>query len=92
MTRSELVALTAQQTKLPVAEVTTVVDTMLDGIMEALSSGDKVTLSGFGRFEMRKRAPKTYVNPRTKETRKLEPTHTPGFRPSGVMKQRISGK
>ena len=92
MTRSELIAQTARQAQLPVAEVTAVVDTLLEGIMAALAAGDKVTLSGFGRFEMRERAPKTYINPRTKEVRKLEGACTPGFKPSGVMKQRTTEK
>ncbi|MEG1744908.1 MAG: HU family DNA-binding protein, partial [Ruthenibacterium sp.] len=90
--RSELIAHTARETQLPVAQVTAVVNTMFDSIIEALAADEKVTLSGFGRFEMRDRAPKTYVNPRTKEVRRLKEARTPGFKPSGVMKQRTGGR
>ncbi len=92
MTRSEMITHVAKSTRLPVSDVDSVIDTMLDSIMQTLATGEKVTLSGFGRFEMRERAPKTYVNPRTKEVRTLEQAITPGFKPSGIMKQRTSSK
>ncbi len=92
MTKSELISYVSKTTQLPAADVDSVICTTLDSIMNKLSSGEKVTLSGFGRFEMRERAPKTYVNPRTKEVRTLEQGQTPGFKPSGIMKKRTVKK
>ena len=57
----------------------------------ALKSGDKVTIAGFGRFEMRERQTKNFTNPKTKVTSKLEPTAIPGFKASGRLKEKVSG-
>ena len=53
-------------------------------------SGDKVTIAGFGRFEMRERQTKNFTNPKTKVTSKLEPTAIPGFKASGRLKEKVS--
>ncbi len=92
MTKSELIAHVTKVTQLPASEVNTVICTTLDSIIGKLAEGEKVTISGFGRFEMRRREPKTYVNPRTKEVRTIEQVYTPGFKPSGIMKKRTCRK
>jgi len=85
-----LIAKIARQTGLPVAQVETVLTTMVDDIIESLQQGEKVTIAGFGRFEMRDRKTKAYTNPKTKVSSRLEPTSIPGFKASGLMKQRIA--
>ncbi len=92
MTRSQLIAKVARQTDMPAAQVETVISTMIDDIIESLQSGEKVTIAGFGRFEMRDRKTKAYTNPKTKVPSRLEPTSIPGFKASGLMKQRIQNK
>ena len=92
MTRSQLIAKIARQTGLPVSQVENVVTTMVDDIIDSLQQGDKVTIAGFGRFEMRDRKTKAYTNPKTKVSSQLRPTSIPGFKASGLMKQRIGGK
>ena len=49
----------------PDAEV--VVQTVLDSIVEALNSGEKVELRGFGSFRHRHRSPRRGRNPKTGE-------------------------
>ena len=51
--------------------------------------GDKVTIAGFGRFEMRERQTKNFTNPKTKVTSQLEPTAIPGFKASGRLKEKV---
>ncbi len=89
MTRSQLIAKVARQTGLPVAQVENVISTMIDDVIESLQHGEKVTIAGFGRFEMRDRKTKAYTNPKTKVSSRLAPTSIPGFKASGLMKQRI---
>ena len=90
MTRSQLISKVARQTGLPVAQVENVLTTMIDDIVECLQQDEKVTIAGFGRFEMRDRKTKAYTNPKTKVSSQLEPTSIPGFKASGLMKQRIA--
>lgn len=92
MTRSQLITKIARQTGLPASQVESVLDTMVDNIIESLHNGDKVTIAGFGRFEMRDRKKKAYTNPKTKVSSELAPTSIPGFKASGLMKDRIAGR
>ena len=89
MTRSQLIVKVARQTGLPAAQVENVLDTIVDDVVEALQNNEKVTIAGFGRFEMRERKTKAYTNPKTKEASQLEPTSIPGFKASGLLKQRV---
>ena len=56
---------------------------MFDQIADCLRADEKVTIAGFGRFEMRPRKPKAYTNPKTKVSSQLESTSIPGFKASG---------
>ena len=86
MTRSQLITKVANDTNMTSAEV----EKVMDGtIGDVLKSGDKVTIAGFGRFEMRERQTKNFTNPKTKVTSKLEPTAIPGFKASGRLKEKV---
>ncbi len=90
MTRSQLISKVARQTGLPAAQVENVLSVIVDDIIECLQQDEKVTIAGFGRFEMRDRKTKAYTNPKTKVSSQLNPTSIPGFKASGLMKQRIA--
>ena len=92
MTRSQLITKIARQTGVQAIQVESIMDTLVDNIIEELRQGEKVTIAGFGRFEMRNRKTKAYTNPKTKEASQLEPTSIPGFKASGLMKQKIGSK
>ena len=85
MTRSQLITKVANDTNMTAAEVEKVMDGIFGTIGDVLKSGDKVTIAGFGRFEMRERQTKNKV------TSKLEPTAIPGFKASGRLKEKVSG-
>jgi len=66
MTRSELIKkISAQNTLLTEDQVTIIVTTLIDIIKEALASGDKVEIRGFGSFRPRTRKSRIGRNPRT---------------------------
>ena len=50
------------------------VDAVLETISEALKRGEKVSLVGFGNFEVRERSARTGRNPQTGETIHIEAT------------------
>ena len=92
MTRSQLITKVANDTNMTAAEVEKVMDGIFGTIGDVLKNGDKVTIAGFGRFEMRERQTKNFTNPKTKVTSKLEPTAIPGFKASGRLKEKVSGR
>ena len=86
MTRSQMIETVARKTGFPESQVETTMDAMFDQIAECLRADEKVTIAGFGRFEMRPRKPKAYTNPKTKVSSRLESTSIPGFKASGRFK------
>ena len=96
MTRSQMIETVARKTGFPESQVEMTMDqvemtmdAMFDQIAECLRSDEKVTIAGFGRFEMRPRKPKAYTNPKTKVSSRLESTSIPGFKASGRFKQKL---
>ena len=89
MTRSQMIETAARKTGFPESQVEMTMDAMFDQIAECLRSDEKVTIAGFGRFEMRPRKPKAYTNPKTKVSSRLESTSIPGFKASGRFKQKL---
>jgi integration host factor beta subunit len=45
-----------------------IVDTVFDGIKEALSKGEKIEIRGFGNFRLKQRRPRKARNPKTGES------------------------
>ena len=89
MTKSELITVVSAKSDYTQEQVRAIVDCMLDEIVHRLARGEEVTISGFGRFEMRKRREKHFVNPKTKDVQLLAVSETPGFKASGKLKQKI---
>ena len=83
MTRSQMIETVARKTGFTEAQVETTMDALFDQIADCLRADEKVTIAGFGRFEMRPRKPKTKVSSR------LESTSIPGFKASGRFKQKL---
>ena len=90
MTGSQRMTKVANETSRACSEVEKVMDGIFGTIGDVLKSGDKVTIAGFGRFEMRERQTKNFTNPKTKVTSKLEPTAIPGFKASGRLKDKVA--
>ena len=85
MTRSQLITKVANDTGLSAGAVEKVMDGIFGTIGDVLRSGEKVTIAGFGRFEMRERQTKNFTNPTTKVTSQPQPTAIPGFQASGRL-------
>ena len=59
MTKNELVEAIASKTELTKTDVDKVITSFADVITDALVKGDKVSLKGFGNFEVRDRSART---------------------------------
>ena len=90
MTRSQLITKVANESGLSAAQVEKVMDGIFGTIGDVLRDGEKVTIAGFGRFEMRERQTKNFTNPKTKVTSQLKPTAIPGFKASGRLKEKVA--
>ncbi|MEA1940696.1 MAG: integration host factor subunit beta [Pseudomonadota bacterium] len=70
-------------------DVERVVNTILDGITDALARGDRVELRGFGAFSVRRRPARVGRNPRTGESVAVKEKHVPFFKTGKELRERV---
>ena len=92
MNKSELVEAVAASTGGSKADAARNVEAVLDTITTSLKKGDRVALTGFGTFEVRKRSARTARNPQTGETIKVKASKVPAFKAGAGLKGAVSGK
>jgi DNA-binding protein HU-beta len=69
---------------------TAALDAVLSEIQNAVTKGDKVSITGFGVFEKRVRAARTARNPRTGEAVKVKKTSVPAFRAGASFREMVA--
>src|SRR5699024_3874486 len=67
MTKADLTAQVAANTDMTKKDADKAVNAVFEALSRALANGEKVTISGFGTFEVRERAERQGINPRTQE-------------------------
>ena len=77
MTKTELVKAIAAKAELTNAQSAKALDAFIDAVTAALKAGDKVSLVGFGSFEVKNVPAKEGVNPFTKEKIKIAASKKP---------------
>ncbi|MDE6538697.1 MAG: HU family DNA-binding protein, partial [Ruminococcus sp.] len=69
---------------------TAVINATFAVIKETLEKGEKISVNGFGTFEIRERGEKTCINPKTKEKMVCPPCKSPTFRAGRDLKRTIN--
>ena len=91
MTKSELIESIARNQKhLPAKDVELAVKHILELMSEALASGERIEIRGFGSFSLHYRAPRIGRNPRTGESVALEGKYVPHFKPGKELRDRVN--
>ena len=90
MTKVELIAAVANEANLTKKDAEAAVNSTLNAITNALKEGDKVTLVGFGTFEVKERAARTGRNPRTKEEIEIPASKLPVFKAGKALKDAVA--
>lgn len=90
MKKSDIVDAMAKKTHMTKKDMEAALTAFLETVEEALKDGEKVTITGFGTFEVRERAERLGRNPRTKETMMIPPSKTPAFKPGKGLKEKIN--
>ena len=89
MQKTDFIKAVAEQTGISQKETKQVIDAALKVIEDALKRGEKVTLTGFGTFEVRQRQDREGVNPQTRTKINIPATKTPGFSASSTLKDAV---
>ena len=90
MNKAELINSVAATAEVSKKEAKAVITATLASITEALQNDDKVQLVGFGSFEVKKRAARTGLNPRTKETIEIPASAVPTFKAGKALKDAVA--
>lgn len=90
MTKADLVDAIAAGADIPKAKADAALRAALDAITGSLKSGNSVQLTGFGTFDVRKRAARTGRNPATGETINIKASKVPAFKPGKQLKDAVN--
>jgi len=90
VTKSDLVNVIAGKVKISKTAALEAVDALLESIAGALKKGDKVTLVGFGTFDVAKRAAREGVNPQTRQKIKIKASKAPRFKAGKALKDAVN--
>ncbi len=91
MIKSELVQKIADNNPhLYQRDVENIVNAILDEITEALASGNRVELRGFGAFSVKNRPARVGRNPRTGEKVEVEEKWVPFFKTGKELRERLN--
>ncbi|MCL1832850.1 MAG: HU family DNA-binding protein [Oscillospiraceae bacterium] len=90
MTKAELITMVAEKSGSTKKDAEVALNAVLDSLTDALSQGKKVQLVGFGTFEVRERAAREGVNPRTKEKIQIAAAKVPAFKAGRALKEAVA--
>ena len=91
VTKSELIdVLAKQQSHLALKDVELAVKCIIEQMNQALSSGERIEIRGFGSFSLRMRPPRIGRNPKTGESVALAKKYVPHFKPGKELRDRVN--
>ena len=90
MTKTELIAMTAEKTGMTKKDAEKAVAAVLDSIAAELTAGNRVQLAGFGIFETKTRQARTGRNPKTKEAIEIPASTSVAFKASKTLKDAVA--
>jgi integration host factor subunit beta len=90
MTKAGLVEEVARTVQVTKKQAETIVNLVLDSIVDSLRQGEKIELRGFGSFRIRNRKSRLGRNPKTGEKVEVPPKRIPYFKPGKELKELIN--
>lgn len=89
MTKADLVAQVGKKAGLTARAAKDSVNTVFSSITQAIKRGEKVVVTGFGTFMVRRRAARKGRNPQTGAVIQIPATKTPGFTAGKSLKRMV---
>lgn len=90
MTKGELVSQIASEAEISKAAAEKALKAVTDGVTGALKKGDKVSLVGFGTFDISKRAARKGRNPQTGAEIQIKASNVPRFKAGKSLKDAVN--
>jgi integration host factor beta subunit len=90
MTKTELIDRLASKLAMSKADAENTLNLILDDIVAALKTGDRVNISGFGTFSVSERQARTGRNPKTGESIQIAASRSARFKPGKQLKDSLN--
>jgi integration host factor subunit beta len=90
MTKADLVEKVTALGDLTRRDSEVIVETIFESVIQALHTGDKIEIRGFGSFRIRQRKPRIGRNPKTGERVDVPAKKVPYFKPSKELRDLVN--
>ena len=90
MTKTELIGVVAEKTEFTKKNAEIAVNAIISAITESLANGEKVSLVGFGTFEVRDIKEKQVKNPQTGKMMTAPASKAPAFKAGQALKTAVN--
>jgi len=91
MNKADLVGAVAEKAGMTKKDAEQAITATFDAITDALKSGEKIQMVGFGTFEVKDRAERIGRNPKTKEEIIIAASKSPSFKAGKSLKEAVNG-
>jgi len=90
MNKSDLTKALSREMDLPIRKAEEIVDMVFDTMSNALITGDRIEVRGFGSFTVRQYEGYTGRNPKTRETAFVEAKRLPFFKAGQDLREKLN--
>ena len=90
MTKAELIDEVSRVVEMTRKDSEVIVEAIFNSVVQALHSGDKIEIRGFGSFRTRRRQPRVGRNPKTGARVDVPAKRIPYFKPSKELKDLVN--
>lgn len=90
MNKKELIEGMVKRANITESAAKTALDSLLFDIEKALRKGDKVSLVGFGTFQVQKRKARQGINPQTGQKISIPAKEVPKFKPGRSLREAVT--
>mgnify|MGYP000179086726 CR=1 FL=1 len=80
------------QDQLPHRDIELAVKTIINCMTQALSTGERIEIRGFGSFSLRYRRPRIGRNPKSGKTVNINERYVPHFKPGKELRERVNNR
>ncbi|HBD86133.1 MAG TPA: integration host factor subunit alpha [Clostridiales bacterium] len=90
MNKAELIAAVAEKAGFSKKDTEKVINATFNAITDELVAGEKISLVGFGSFDVKYRGERIGRNPKTKEEIKIPASRVPQFKAGKALKEIVA--
>ena len=88
-TKKDIINRITENTDLNKKQAAEAVDEVFAEILDTLKDGGEMSISGFGKFEVKTRPARTGINPKTREKIQIPETKAPSFKAAKALKDAV---